>query len=493
MESNKESMIVIGAGPAGLTSAYVALKRSNGKIKPLIFEMDPKYVGGISRTEEYKGYKFDIGGHRFFSKSQEIEDLWTEMAGDVMLERPRLSRIYYQKDFYDYPIKPFNAFKNLGLISTIHVLISYAWIRLFPIKDPQTFEDWVTNQFGKKLYETFFKTYSEKVWGMPCTEISADWAAQRIKGLSISSLIATTIKSMFDFKKKDKDGDVIKTLITQFRYPKQGPGQLWELVADKIKDMGGKIKMGTRVTKINYSDDKKKIKSIVAIDSNGNEKEYFADHFFSTMPMRNLINSMDPKPDEKIKEAASILRYRDFVTVILIVNKKELFPDNWIYVHDPEVKLGRVQNFKNWSPHMVPDESKSSLGLEYFCFEGDEFWNMKNEDLIKLAKEEIEKIGLVDSSLVEDGYVVQMPKAYPIYDQNYGRAVGTIRGFTDEFENLHLVGRNGMHRYNNQDHSMMSAIIAVRKMLGEKDLDPWGVNEDAEYHETMKEKETKKL
>ncbi len=491
MSSHRKNLIVIGGGPAGLTSAYVAQKESKGEIKAIVFELDPKYVGGISRTEEYKGYKFDIGGHRFFSKSQEIEDLWTEIAGDEMLDRPRLSRIYYDKKFFDYPIKPFNAFKNLGLFTTIFVLFSYARIRLFPIKDPKTFEDWVTNEFGYKLYSVFFKTYTEKVWGMPCSEISADWAAQRIKGLSISTILLTMIKSMFS--QKSDNGDVIKTLITQFRYPKFGPGQLWEIAAKKIKEQGGEVRMGEKVIEVKLSQNNKMIKSVIVEDLQGNKKEYFGDYFVSTMPMKNLIEAFSPKVDSKVMNAAKNLKYRDFLTVILIADKKEVFPDNWIYIHDPDVKLGRIQNFKNWSPYMVPDDSKSSLGLEYFCFEGDGLWNMKDSDLINLGKKEINQIGLVDKDLVKDGYVVRMPKAYPVYDHDYQTHVDDLRNFVDKIENLYLVGRNGMHRYNNQDHSMMSAIVAVRNMLGNKKLDPWKVNADAEYHEEVTKDEGRKV
>jgi protoporphyrinogen oxidase len=480
VEQDKKTVLIIGAGPAGLTAAITVLRLSKGKLVPIVLEKDKTYVGGISRTVDYKGYKFDIGGHRFFSKSEEISKFWAEIGGEDMLDRPRLSRIYYDKKFFDYPIKPINAFVNLGPVRSFLILLSYIKIKLFPYKNPNTYERWVTNQFGRKLYLLFFKTYNEKLWGIPSDQISADFAKQRIKGLSLTSLVMDTVKSFLGIKNKK----VIKTLIERFKYPKKGPGQFWEKAASIINSEGGQVILDRNVKKINYDPGNKKILSVVAENSVGETFEYKADYFISTMPIADLINGFGANVPNEYVKASQKLTYRDFLTVALIVNKEFVFEDNWIYIHEPNVKLGRIQNFKNWSPYMILDSKMTSLGLEYFCNEGDVFWNTKNEDLISLAKEELEKIGLVKKEFVLDGTVVRMPKAYPVYDEDYKNTVLKVREFTNPISNLYLVGRNGMHKYNNQDHSMMTGIISVRKMLGETALDPWNVNSDAEYHET---------
>jgi protoporphyrinogen oxidase len=484
VEEDKKTLVIIGAGPAGLTAAITALRLSKGKLIPIVLEKDSTYIGGISRTVDFKGYKFDIGGHRFFSKSQEITKFWDEIGGEDMLERPRLSRIYYEKKFFDYPISPINAFVNLGPRQSFLILLSYLRAKISPYKNPQTFEEWVTNQFGKKLYSMFFKSYTEKVWGIPCDKISADFAAQRIKGLSLTSLVIDTLRSFLGIKNKK----VIKTLIEKFKYPKRGPGQFWEKAASIVNTEGGQVILDRNVKKINYDNRNKKIISITAENSSGNTFEYKADYFISTMPVADLIKAFGADVPEEYVKASQKLGYRDFLTVALIVKKEFVFADNWIYIHEPDVKLGRIQNFKNWSSFMIPDSQTTSLGLEYFCNEGDEFWNMKDKDLINLAKEELEKIGLVKKELVVDGTVVRMPKAYPVYDEDYKDTVLKVREFTDPISNLFLVGRNGMHKYNNQDHSMMTGIISIRKMLGETSLDPWNVNSDAEYHETSENK-----
>ncbi len=484
MEESKKKLIVIGAGPAGLTAALTALRESKGNVVPVVLEKNTKYVGGISKTVDYKGYKFDIGGHRFFSKSKEVTDFWETVGGEDLLERPRLSRIYYKGKFFDYPIKPMNAFINLGPFVTFQILVSYLKAKLFPVKDPKSFEDYVSNQFGKKLYSIFFKSYTEKVWGIPCSQLSADWAAQRIKGLTLSSLAVSTLKSVLGIKEKK----VIKTLIEKFKYSKEGPGQLWEEVASLIEREGGEVTLDRDIVKINYDSATKKIVSVTAKDREGKEYEYSGDYFISTMPIRELVSSLEPKPLKKYIKASQALNYRDFFTVVLIADQEFVFEDNWIYIHEPNVKLGRIQNFKNWSPYMVPDKTKTSLGMEYFCNEGDEMWNKPNEELIELAKDELEKIGLATKDKIIDGTVFRMSKAYPVYDENYKENIQTIREFTDQIDNLYLVGRNGMHKYNNQDHSMMTGMIAVRKMLGNKALDPWNVNSDAEYHEIDEKK-----
>jgi len=461
---------IIGGGPAGLTAAYLLGK---AQIETVVFEKDTKYVGGISRTESYKGYHFDIGGHRFFSKSKEVEDFWTEILGDEMLERPRSSRIYYNGKFFNYPLAAFEALNKLGIWDSFRCVTSYLTSKAFPVKDPINFEDWVSNQFGKRLFNIFFKTYTEKVWGISCKELSADWAAQRIKGLSLSSAIKNAV-----FKPKKKNGKVIKTLIDSFRYPKQGPGQMWERCTEKCKAMGVQVEMGGEVAGVELLHDKW---SITLKD--GKSFGDF-DYVLSSAPIRELIPSISPRFPQKSYEAAQSLAYRDFLTVVLICKDSDAFTDNWIYIHDPSVKVGRIQNFKSWSPYMIPEEGMACYGLEYFCFEGDGLWTSSNEELIALAKQEMTKIGLLDEAKVTDGYVVRQHKAYPVYDHVYKNHLQAIRHDLKNYPGLYLVGRNGMHMYNNQDHSMMTAMLAAKNIIAGKELyDVWSVNEDAEYHE----------
>jgi protoporphyrinogen oxidase len=464
---------IIGAGPAGLTAAYLLAK---GNQEVVVFEKDPKYVGGISRTESYNGYHFDIGGHRFFSKSKEVEDFWTEILGDEMLERPRSSRIYYNNHFFSYPLVAFEALRKLGIFESALCVLSYLKAKAFPVKNPTNFEEWVTNQFGKRLFNIFFKTYTEKVWGIPCNEISADWAAQRIKGLSLSSAI---FNALFKPNKKATDKDkVIKTLIDSFRYPKQGPGMMWEACAEKSKAMGVTLHMNCGVQKIEYTNNSWTVQTT----SQGSVTGF--DYVLSTAPMRELVANVLPAFPATVAANAAALSYRDFLTVVLICKDEDAFSDNWIYIHDPKVKVGRVQNFKSWSPYMVPDPSMACYGLEYFCFEGDGLWTSSNADLIALGKKEIEKIGLTKASAVVDGYVVRQPKAYPVYDQFYKARVDSVREALANYPGLYLIGRNGMHKYNNQDHSMMTAMLAAKNIIAGKELyNLWDVNEDAEYHE----------
>ena len=464
---------IIGAGPAGLTAAYLLAK---GNQEVVVFEKDPKYVGGISRTESYNGYHFDIGGHRFFSKSKEVEDFWTEILGDEMLERPRSSRIYYNNHFFSYPLVAFEALRKLGIFESALCVLSYLKAKAFPVKNPTNFEEWVTNQFGKRLFNIFFKTYTEKVWGIPCNEISADWAAQRIKGLSLSSAI---FNALFKPNKKATDKDkVIKTLIDSFRYPKQGPGMMWEACAEKSKAMGVTLHMNCGVQKIEYTNNSWTVQTT----SQGSVTGF--DYVLSTAPMRELVANVLPAFPVTVAANAAALSSRDFLTVVLICKDEDAFSDNWIYIHDPKVKVGRVQNFKSWSPYMVPDPSMACYGLEYFCFEGDGLWTSSNADLIALGKKEIEKIGLTKASAVVDGYVVRQPKAYPVYDQFYKARVDSVREALANYPGLYLIGRNGMHKYNNQDHSMMTAMLAAKNIIAGKELyNLWDVNEDAEYHE----------
>jgi protoporphyrinogen oxidase len=468
-----KKVAIIGAGPAGLTAAYL-LGKSGVPVQ--VFEKDPTYVGGISRTESYKGFHFDIGGHRFFSKSQEVEDFWTEILGDELLERPRSSRIFYNKNFFSYPLVAMEALFKLGVFQSALCVLSYLQAKAFPIKNPQNFEDWVTNQFGKRLFNIFFKTYTEKVWGIPCNQISADWAAQRIKGLSLSSAIWN---ALFANQNKNKKGDaLIKTLIDSFRYPKTGPGRMWEVCAEKSKALGVTITMNLGVQKIEKTGETWDIHT-----SDGQQVGGFS-HVLSSAPMRELIPNILPQMPTKSLTAASKLSYRDFLTVVLICRDKDAFSDNWIYIHDPSVQVGRIQNFKSWSPFMVPDPSMACYGLEYFCFEGDGLWDSSDEDLIALGKKEIAQIGLTEPDAVLDGYVVRQPKAYPVYDHEYKDHLATIREDLNAYGGLSLIGRNGMHKYNNQDHSMMTAMLAAKNIVAGKELyNLWDVNEDAEYHE----------
>jgi len=470
--------VIVGAGPAGLTAAY-ELSKQHAKV--VVLERDPQYVGGISRTVNYKDFRFDIGGHRFFSKSREVEDLWTEIAGPDMLDRPRSSRIYYRGQFYTYPLKPFEALSKLGLTESVLCMFSFMAARLRPVRNPRTFEDWVSNQFGKRLFRIFFKTYTEKVWGMSCSEISADWAAQRIKGLSLGSAIKHALFS----KRKPKDRtQVVKTLIDTFRYPRLGPGMMWEACTEKVQKLGGEVKLGRKVVGCRF-DSASNLWIVTSRSANGDLEEHRAEHLVSSMPIRELIAQIEPPLPEAVLQAARSLRYRDFLTVGIIVHDRGRFSDNWIYIHDPSVQVGRVQNYKSWSPEMVPDAGYCSYGLEYFCFEGDGLWTTSDRELIELAKSEIQKVNLAASADVVDGCVIRQPKAYPVYDDAYQEHVNTIRKSLDaNYPTLHLVGRNGMHKYNNQDHAMMTAMLTAKNVLaGERKYDVWAVNQDAEYHE----------
>jgi protoporphyrinogen oxidase len=474
----KTSVAIIGAGPAGLTAAYLL---SKNKVDVTVLEADPIYVGGIARTATYKGFHFDIGGHRFFSKSKAVEDLWTEILPNDMLLRPRSSRIFYDGKFFTYPLKPFEALIKLGVFqSTLCVLSSFK-ARLFPVRNPRNFEDWVSNQFGKRLFNIFFKSYTEKVWGMNCKEISADWASQRIKGLSLGSAIKNALFPQRQPKDRTK---IIKTLITSFRYPRKGPGMMWEACAEKTKAFGGKIEMGCKVVGCDYNE-AKLTWSVRYQDRQGKLQTLEVEHVISSAPMRELARGISPPISEPAKQAADSLKYRDFLTVMLILKERNVFDDNWIYIHDPSVKVGRIQNFRSWSPEMVPDPGKACYGLEYFCFEHDGVWNSKDEELIELAKRELMQIGLAKEGDVMDGCVVRQKKAYPVYDDDYARHVDTIREeLENRYPNLHLVGRNGMHKYNNQDHAMMTAMLCVENILADTKLyDLWQVNQDAEYHE----------
>ena len=477
---------IIGAGPAGLTAGYLLTKAG---LTVAIIEKDPRYVGGISRTVEHEGYRFDIGGHRFFSKSQAVVDLWNEILPDDFIQRPRMSRIYYEGKFYSYPLRAFEALGNLGLWRSTLCMASFAQAKLFPRRAVKSFEDWTINQFGQKLYSIFFKTYTEKVWGMPCDEMSADWAAQRIKGLSLWSAVVDGLKRSLGLNKRPNDGMATKTLLESFRYPRQGPGMMWEAARDHILATAkGEVLMGHALKQLAHADVKGDGDNwrVTATHADG-ERVITARHVISSAPMRELAARLHPLP-ASLPQAME-LKYRDFLTVALKIRSDDLFPDNWIYIHDDKVQVGRIQNFRSWSPEMVPDAGVACVGLEYFCFEGDGLWAQDDAALIALATREMEILGLVRAEQVIGGAVVRQEKAYPVYDETYAANVSAMRAELEAaFPSLHLVGRNGMHRYNNQDHAMMTAMLTVENIIaGARVYDTWCVNEDAEYHEEGRE------
>ncbi|HEX3424608.1 MAG TPA: NAD(P)/FAD-dependent oxidoreductase, partial [Acidimicrobiales bacterium] len=449
-----DDVVIVGAGPAGLTAAYQLAK--SGRTSTVL-EADT-VVGGISRSVERDGWRFDIGGHRFFTKVKVVEDLWHEILPDEdFLLRPRMSRIYYKGKYYDYPLKAKNALTNLGPVEAVLCVGSYVWARIRPPKDQTNLEGWVAARFGYRLYRIFFKTYTEKVWGVPASSLPSDWAAQRIKNLSLAKAVWNALLP----KRNQKD---IASLIEEFQYPKYGPGMMWERCRDKVEAAGTKVLMSTKASRIRHAGGV--AVSVVAESEDGTETDYPCTAVISSMPITALLRSMDPPVPAEVKKAADDLHYRDFLTVALVVPEAAGFPDNWIYVHSPDVKLGRIQNFGSWSPYLVK-EGRTCLGLEYFVFEGDEWWTMTDEALIELGKRELAVLGLIDPAQVEIGYVVRMPKAYPYYDADYKSNVEVLKTWlAATAANVHPVGRNGMHKYNNQDHSMYTAMLTVENLLG---------------------------
>lgn len=469
----KPRIVVLGAGPAGLTSAWELSKLS---YPVTVLEADDRFVGGIARTVEQNGFRFDIGGHRFFSKSFEVNDVWMQILPDDFIECPRLSRIYYQGKFFNYPLEAIDAFFKLGPVETARVLFSYIRAKLFPVLPEHSFTRWVSNRFGTRLFEIFFKSYTEKVWGMSCDDISADWAAQRIKGLSLKEAILSAFGSK-------KGASAPKTLIRQFFYPRLGPGQMWDAARKQIEAAGGNVRMGHCVKEVYWQQDH--VTEVRVVRSDGTEEGLSGERFINSIALRDLIQAMRPAPPAAVLEAASRLRYRDFLSVCLVVEREKVFPDTWIYIHDPAVRVGRVQNYKNWSAAMVPDSCYTTLGMEYFCFETDAIWRESDENLRALAVREAAQIGLIQPHEVKNAFLVRMPKAYPVYDHAYKSNTDVIRQWLGTLKNFQTVGRNGMHRYNNQDHSMMTGLLAARNIDG-GNFDCWAVNTDAEYHEESK-------
>lgn len=469
--SNESQFVIIGGGPAGLAAAYELTCHGH---QPVVFEKYDK-VGGIARTEEYKGYYFDMGGHRFFTKSEEVNQMWREVMGDDFLRRPRLSRIYYKRKFFNYPLKPINALRGLGVWEGLLIGFSYLRWQIFPYKQEKNFEEWVTNRFGKRLFRIFFKSYTEKVWGISTSELSAEWAAQRIKDLDLKAAIL----GMFV-----KPKQTITTLIEQFDYPRRGPGMLWQTVRRKVEERGGQVYLNSEIVKILHEDGR-----VTGVEARKDDQVEIVrgTDFISSMAITDFINALDPPPPQAILESASRLGYRDFLTVCLVVNQPNLFDDNWIYVHEPNVKVGRIQNFKNWSPDMVPDENMSSLGLEYFCNIGDELWNASDSELVELGKRELDAIGLARSKDIVDGSVFRVEKAYPVYDSTYQKHLDVIKEYIASFSNFQTIGRNGLHRYNNQDHAMLTGMYAVRNMINGESHNLWKINAEQDYHEEIRD------
>ena len=463
-EPDRRPTLVLGAGPAGLTAGYLLAKRD---LPVVVLEADDQ-VGGLAKTVVRDGYRFDLGGHRFFTKSKEVERLWHEVLADEFLLRPRMSRIYWNERFLDYPLRGSDVIRKLGALELTRAFASYLAAQTRPRGNEKSVEEWVSNRFGKRLFELFFRSYTEKVWGVSTSELRAEWAAQRIKGLSFTS----AAKAAFF----GNEGNKVKSLIQEFHYPRYGPGQMWEAMTDEIRALGGEVRLETSVERLRI--EAGRVREVVAGGAS-----WDPGHVISSLPLRTTVTAVRPAAPLEVIEAARSLRYRDFLTVALVLDGEDLFPDNWIYIHEPGVQVGRIQNYRSWSPWMVPDPAKACVGLEYFCFAGDALWTMSDDELVDLAARELEELGLAPRTKVERGYAVRVPKAYPMYDADYAERVGMIRDWLEGVSNLQQVGRNGLHRYNNSDHSMLTAIRAVENAVLGTGHDIWAVNAESVYHE----------
>lgn len=470
--TSQDQVVIIGAGPAGLSAAYELVRKSNKRV--LVLESDEQQVGGLARTCTYHGFRFDLGGHRFYTKNKEVEALWTEWLGDDFLTRQRLSRIYFDGKFFDYPIRLSNVMRNLGFRQSLQILLSYALRRIKPRRPELSFQDWVANRFGDRLFDMFFKAYTEKVWGVSCQQLSADWATQRIQNLSIPGILASSLGILRE--------NAVKTLIKSFHYPKLGPGMMWERVQKIVEGNDGKVLLGKKVVQIRHNNGF--VQEVTTQDAYGRNDSFSGTHFISSMPLRSLILNLDPPAPPDVQASARSLNYRDFLVVVLIIEAADLFPDNWIYIHDPQVRVGRIQNFRNWSPHLIPEGcSLTSLGLEYFCTEGDDLWQEDDIHLLRRGEQELRQIGLLREQRVVDGTVMRVYKAYPIYGEDYKKHITIIRDYLAKHAiNLQVIGRNGMHRYNNQDHAVLTGLLAARNVI-DSDFDVWKVNVDAVYLE----------
>ena len=463
---NEKRVVIVGAGPAGLSAGWEILRAGR---KVTILERDPQHVGGLARTLCFNGHRFDIGAHRFFTMNPQIAHWWQDRLPNDFVRVKRLTRILYRGCLFHYPLQAADSLRGLGFRSALTCCLSYAWRQWNPIQPEKSFEDWVSNRFGDKLYRTFFKTYTEKVWGMPCSKISADWASQRIQGMSLGRAVL----GAFGFRQS-----TIKTLAQEFDYPRFGAGMMWERTRDEITNMGGEVIMGKTVVKIERQNNR--VESITTRANDGTEHSWPVCECIVSMPLQDCVLSMSPPLEESVQRAAGNLRYRDFVIVVLIVNQTQLFPDNWIYVHDPAVKVGRITDYNNWTKEMA--SNMTCLELEYFCSRGDTLWGMNDPEILALARAELKKLGLATASEIVDGCVVRVEKAYPVYDRDYRQNVNVIRQALSKIENLHTIGRNGMHKYNNQDHSMLTGMLAARNVLGENH-DLWKVNTDCKYQD----------
>jgi protoporphyrinogen oxidase len=459
--------VVLGAGPAGLTAAHVLAQRGH---PAMVFEADER-VGGLAKTVQFNGYRFDLGGHRFFTKLKPIERLWEDTLGQEFLTRPRLSRIYFGGTFFRYPFRANDVIPRLGVVESARCALSYLWSRASKPKNPETFEEWVTMHFGRRLYDSFFRTYTDKVWGIPGDQILAEWAAQRIKNFSLFKALL----SITGLRREH-----VTTLIEEFRYPRLGPGQMWETFQERLEARQVPVHLNRRVVGMRHENSR--VHTIVVRSPEGDDEEVAVDSVISSLPLRELVSILEPAPPPEVLEAARLLRYRDYVLVALVIDQAEPFPDNWIYLHDPGTRAGRLQNFGAWSEDMVVPGT-TCLGMEYFCFEGDDIWELPEGEAVRFAADELGRIGLIDPARVVDGAKVRVPKAYPMYDRNYRQALPVIREYVEGFENLKTCGRNGLHRYNNQDHSMWTAILATLNLIDGTDYDVWSVNTEADYLE----------